>query len=29
MASFDRRDFILTKQTLLNPGEPLVVIRPE
>jgi NADH-quinone oxidoreductase subunit I len=29
MASFDRRDFILTKETLLNPDEPKVVIRPE
>jgi NADH-quinone oxidoreductase subunit I len=29
MANYDRRDFILTKETLLNPGEPNVVIRPE
>lgn len=29
MASFDRRDFILTKDVLLNPQEPFVVIRPD
>ena len=29
MANYDRRDFILTKDELLNPGEPNVVIRPE
>ena len=29
MANFNRRDFILTKPELLNPGEPNVVIRPE
>jgi NADH-quinone oxidoreductase subunit I len=29
MASYSRRDFILTKEQLLNPNEPNVVIRPE
>lgn len=29
MANYDRRDFILTKDLLLNPGEANVVIRPE
>ena len=29
MASFERKDFILTKQKLLNPGPSTVVIRPE
>jgi len=29
MANYDRRDFILTKEVLLNPGEPNVIIRPE
>ncbi len=29
MASFERKDFILTKQKLLNPEPPNVVIRPE
>jgi NADH-quinone oxidoreductase subunit I len=29
MASYNRRDFILVKEQLLNPGEPNVVIRPE
>ena len=29
MANYNRRDFILTKDILLNPGEPNVVIRPE
>lgn len=29
MANYERRDFILTKETLLNPGEPNVIIRPE
>lgn len=29
MASYDRRDFILDKEKLLNPGIPDVVIRPE
>ena len=29
MANFNRRDFILTKDILLNPGEPNVVIRPD
>ena len=29
MANYNRCDFILTKQELLNPGEPNVVIRPE
>lgn len=29
MANYDRRDFILTKPQLLNPGEANVVIRPE
>ena len=29
MANYDRRDFILTKEELLNPGIPDVVIRPE
>ena len=29
LANYNRRDFILTKQELLNPGEPNVVIRPE
>ena len=29
MASYDRRDFILTKEQLLNPDEAATVIRPE
>ena len=29
MADYNRRDFVLTKEKLLNPGEPNVVIRPE
>ncbi len=29
LANYDRHDFVLTKETLLNPGEPNVVIRPE
>jgi ferredoxin len=29
MADYNRRDCILTKDILLNPGEPNVVIRPE
>lgn len=29
MADYNRRDMILTKDILLNPGEPAVVIRPE
>jgi NADH-quinone oxidoreductase subunit I len=29
MANYNRRDFVLTKKELLNPGEPNVVIRPE
>jgi NADH-quinone oxidoreductase subunit I len=29
MAAYNRRDFILVKERLLNPGEPNVVIRPE
>lgn len=29
MANYSRRDFILTKDVLLNPGLPDVVIRPE
>lgn len=29
MANYNRRDFILTKQELLNPGMPNVVVRPE
>lgn len=29
MASYNRRDFILTKDVLLNPNEANVVIRPE
>lgn len=29
MANYNRRDFILTKDVLLNPGEANVVIRPE
>ena len=29
MANYNRRDLILTKEQLLNPGEPEVVIRPE
>ena len=29
MANYERRDFILTKEQLLNPGLPNVVIRPE
>lgn len=29
MANYDRRDFVLTKEVLLNPGEPNVIIRPE
>ncbi len=29
MAQYNRRDLILTKETLLNPDEPLVIIRPE
>jgi NADH-quinone oxidoreductase subunit I len=29
MANYERRDFILTKDKLLNPGEANVVIRPE
>jgi len=29
MANYNRRDFILTKDSLLNPGDPNVVIRPE
>ena len=29
MANYNRSDFILTKERLLNPDEPNVVIRPE
>lgn len=29
MANYNRRDFVLTKEQLLNPQEPFVVIRPE
>ena len=29
MADYERRDFILNKQTLLNPQEVNAVIRPE
>ena len=29
LADFNRRDFIVTKDELLNPGEPNAVIRPE
>ncbi|MYD89345.1 MAG: NADH-quinone oxidoreductase subunit NuoI [Caldilineaceae bacterium SB0662_bin_9] len=29
MANYERSDFILTKDTLLNPDEPQVIIRPE
>ena len=29
MAAYSRRDFILVKERLLNPGEPNVIIRPE
>ncbi len=29
MANYERKDFILTKEQLLNPGEPSVIIRPE
>lgn len=29
LASFSREDFILNKETLLNPGQPNVVVRPE
>lgn len=29
MANYERKDFILTKEQLLNPGEPKVIIRPE
>ncbi len=28
MANYDRRDFILTKEELLDPDEPYVIIRP-
>ncbi len=29
LANYDRRDFLLTKEELLNPPEPNVIIRPE
>jgi NADH-quinone oxidoreductase subunit I len=29
MANYERKDFVLTKEQLLNPGEPSVIIRPE
>ncbi len=29
LANYNRRDFVLTKEQLLNPTEPNVVIRPE
>ena len=29
MANYERQDFILSKEQLLNPGEPNVIIRPE
>ncbi|HEY63767.1 MAG TPA: NADH-quinone oxidoreductase subunit NuoI [Caldilineae bacterium] len=29
LANYERRDFILTKEDLLNPPEPNVIIRPE
>lgn len=29
LASFSREDFILNKETLLNPGLPNVIVRPE
>lgn len=29
MANFDRKDFVLTKDVLLNPSQPNVIIRPE
>jgi len=29
LANYDRRDFILDKKELLNPGLPQVIIRPE
>ncbi|NOZ29326.1 MAG: NADH-quinone oxidoreductase subunit NuoI [Chloroflexi bacterium] len=29
LANYDRKDFVLTKEDLLNPPEPNVIIRPE
>ena len=29
MANYERKDFVLTKEQLLNPGLPNVIIRPE
>ncbi len=29
LAAYSRRELILTKETLLNPGEPQVVVRPD
>jgi len=29
LAGYDRRDFILTKEDLLKPSEPNVIVRPE
>jgi len=29
LASYDRRNFILTKQELLNPPEPNIIVRPD
>ena len=29
MANYERKDFVLTKEELLNPGMPKVIIRPE
>lgn len=29
LANYERRDFVLDKEALLNPGEPNVIIRPE
>jgi NADH-quinone oxidoreductase subunit I len=29
MATYDRRGFVVTKEQLLNPGQPNVIIRPE
>jgi NADH-quinone oxidoreductase subunit I len=29
MANYERKDFVLTKEQLLNPGMPKVIIRPE
>ena len=29
LANYERRDFVLTKEDLLNPPEPNVIVRPE